>query len=204
MADFSPQPFGPRKFKKADAPDGLTVAFTPNPDILRTLSEGRKPGQKVLGFAAETAADMQALLPLAHTKLQGKKADVLAANRVNATDSGFGAVTNSMRSTKQKLKECLVSPQWREHLDEIAQGGLENIGPLFSFLLLGPQTMHRAAVALGQVTARLMQEQPESAKNIVRRLMPRAKPSQCGNRNVATPGCCLSLAVLLAFLRAWA
>ena len=91
VADFSP-----RKFKKADAPDGLTVAFTPNPDILRTLSEGRKPGQKVLGFAAETAADMQALLPLAHAKLQGKKADVLAANRVNATDSGFGAVTNSM------------------------------------------------------------------------------------------------------------
>ena len=69
---------------------------TPNPDILRTLSAGRKPAQKVLGFAAEPAADMQALLPLAHTKLQGKKADVLAANRVNATDSGFGAVTNSM------------------------------------------------------------------------------------------------------------
>lgn len=96
VADFSPQPFGPRKFKKADAPDGLTVAFTPNPDILRTLSEGRKSGQKVLGFAAETAADMQALLPLAHAKLKGKKADVLAANRVNSTDSGFGAVTNSM------------------------------------------------------------------------------------------------------------
>lgn len=76
-----------------------------------------------------------------------------------------------MRSTKQKLKECLVSPQWREHLDEIAQGGLENVGPLFSFLLLGPQTMHRAAVALGQVTTRLMQNQPESAKNIIRRLM---------------------------------
>ena len=76
-----------------------------------------------------------------------------------------------MRSTKQKLKECLVSPQWREHLDEIAQGGLENVGPLFSFLLLGPQTMHRAAVALGQVTALLAQQQPETAKNIIRRLM---------------------------------
>ena len=96
VADFSPQPFGPRKFKKVDAPDGLSVSFTPNPDILRTLSHGRKPGQKVLGFAAETAADMQALLPLAHAKLQGKKADVLAANRVNATDSGFGTATNSM------------------------------------------------------------------------------------------------------------
>ena len=76
-----------------------------------------------------------------------------------------------MRSTKQKLKECLVSPQWRDHLDEIAQGGLENVGPLFSFLLLGPQTMHRAAVALGQVTALLAQQQPETAKNIIRRLM---------------------------------
>lgn len=96
VADFSPQPFGPRKFKKVDAPDGLTVAFTPNPDILRTLSHERKPGQKVLGFAAETAADMQALLPLARAKLQGKKADVLAANRINSTDSGFGSPTNSM------------------------------------------------------------------------------------------------------------
>ena len=76
-----------------------------------------------------------------------------------------------MRSAKQKLKECLVSPQWREHLDEIAQGGLENVGPLFSFLLLGQQTMHRAAVALGQLTARLATQQPETAKNIIRRLM---------------------------------
>ena len=96
VADFSPQPFGPHKFKKIDAPDGLTVAFTPNPDILRTLAHGRKPGQKVLGFAAETAPDMKALLPLAHAKLQGKKADVLAANRINSTDSGFGAPTNAM------------------------------------------------------------------------------------------------------------
>ena len=76
-----------------------------------------------------------------------------------------------MRSVKQKLKECLSGPQWRDHLDEIAQGGLENVGPLFSFLLLGPQTMHRAAVALGQVTALLAQQQPETAKNIIRRLM---------------------------------
>ena len=76
-----------------------------------------------------------------------------------------------MRSAKQKLRECLLSQQWREHLDEIAQGGLENVGPLFSFLLLGPLTMHRAAVALGQITALLAKDQPETAKNIVRRLM---------------------------------
>ena len=76
-----------------------------------------------------------------------------------------------MRSAKQKLKDTINSPEWRSHLDEIAQGGLENVGPLFSFLLLRPQTMHRAAVALGQVTARLAETQPEAAKNIIRRLM---------------------------------
>jgi Phosphopantothenoylcysteine synthetase/decarboxylase len=39
---------------------------------------------------------MQALLPLARAKLQGKHADVLAANRINATDSGFGTPTNAV------------------------------------------------------------------------------------------------------------
>lgn len=76
-----------------------------------------------------------------------------------------------MRSAKKKLRECLVSPRWHEYLDEIAGGGLENVGPLFSFLLLGQQTKHRAAVALGRITASLAVEQPEAAKNIVRRLM---------------------------------
>lgn len=76
-----------------------------------------------------------------------------------------------MRSAKQKLKECLLSPQWREHLDGIVQGGQQNVGPLFSFLLLGPQTMHRAALALGLTTARLAEREPETARNIVRRFM---------------------------------
>ena len=76
-----------------------------------------------------------------------------------------------MRSTKQQLKQYLQSPQWQDHLEEIAAGGASHVGPLFSFLLLGPQTMHRAAVALGQVTARMAEKQPETAKNIIRRFM---------------------------------
>ena len=42
-----------------------------------------------------------------------------------------------MRSTKQQLKQYLQSPQWRDHLEEIAAGGASHVGPLFSFLLLG-------------------------------------------------------------------
>lgn len=76
-----------------------------------------------------------------------------------------------MRSAKQKLRGYLEGPDWREYLDEIAEGGTENVGPLFSFLLLEPRMMHRAAVGLGRVAARLAQEQPEAARNIIRRLM---------------------------------
>ena len=76
-----------------------------------------------------------------------------------------------MRSTKQQLKQYLQSPQWRDHLEEIAAGGASHVGPLFSFLLLGPQTMHRAAVALGLTTARLAEREPEAARNIIRRFM---------------------------------
>ncbi|MBS6829492.1 MAG: HEAT repeat domain-containing protein [Desulfovibrio sp.] len=76
-----------------------------------------------------------------------------------------------MRSTKQQLKQYLQSPQWRDHLEEIAAGGASHVGPLFSFLLLGPQTMHRAAVALGLTTARLAGRDSEAARNIIRRFM---------------------------------
>lgn len=97
VADFSPvPPASPGKFKKALAPEGFSVEFTPNADILQSLAAGRRSGQKVLAFAAETATDTTALLPLARAKLARKQADLLAANCVNAAGSGFATSTNSM------------------------------------------------------------------------------------------------------------
>lgn len=105
VADFSPVPHGPEKFKKEEARGGFSVAFQPNPDILRTLAAGRRPHQKVLGFAAETALDMDALLALARAKRARKDADLLAGNRVNSGDSGFGSATNSMAVTDRNGRE---------------------------------------------------------------------------------------------------
>lgn len=76
-----------------------------------------------------------------------------------------------MRSAKQQLKQHLQSPQWREHLTGMAAGGAAHVGPLFSLLPLDPQTMHRAAVALGLTTARLAESEAEAARNIIRRFM---------------------------------
>ncbi|MGE9984296.1 bifunctional phosphopantothenoylcysteine decarboxylase/phosphopantothenate--cysteine ligase CoaBC [Desulfovibrio sp. SGI.169] len=108
VADFSPDPpEGGRglKFKKSEAPEGFSLHFSPNPDILQSLADASRPGQKVLAFAAETTPDMDALLPLARAKLRRKKANLLAANRVNAPGGGFGASTNSMAVVDARGRE---------------------------------------------------------------------------------------------------
>ena len=96
VADFSPVPYGSHKFKKADAQNGFSVEFAPNRDILATLAAARRPGQKMLGFAAETASSMEELLGLARKKRQRKGCDVIAANIVGRKGSGFASETNSM------------------------------------------------------------------------------------------------------------
>ena len=68
VADFSPEPFGPEKFKKEGAQDGFSIRFQANPDILATLAARRRPGRRHWGFAAETAPDMEALMSLARAK----------------------------------------------------------------------------------------------------------------------------------------
>ena len=50
----------------------------------------------MLGFAAETAPDMDALMALVRGKRQRKQADLLAGNAVNAPGCGFGTDSNSM------------------------------------------------------------------------------------------------------------
>lgn len=76
-----------------------------------------------------------------------------------------------MRTSKKQLKRLLQGPDWRDHLEEIAAGGMTSVGPLFSFLLLGPLTMHRAAAALGVTVAQLAVTEPETARNVIRRFM---------------------------------
>lgn len=107
VADFSPVPYGTAKFKKADAAEGFSVEFRPNADILKTLAARRQPHQKVLGFAAETAPDMDSLMVLARAKRARKDADLLAGNRVNSSQSGFGTDTNCMAVVDRHGQEAI-------------------------------------------------------------------------------------------------
>ena len=91
VADFRPEPHGPGKFKKSMAEEGFSLKFLPNADILRTLAEERSEGQVIVGFAAESVPDMDALATAVHYKLSYKGADIIVGNRI--TD-GFARGSN--------------------------------------------------------------------------------------------------------------
>lgn len=98
VSDFAPErPENADRLKvKKKACQNLSVSFSANPDIIKTLCQNRRQDQKALGFAAEITPDMQSLLPLALGKLNDKHADIIAANRVNPGSGAFGAAMGSM------------------------------------------------------------------------------------------------------------
>ncbi len=91
VADFRPEPYVSGKFKKDKATEGFSLQFLPNADILRTLAEDRSEGQIIVGFAAESVPDMDALATAVHHKLSFKGADILVGNRIA---EGFARASN--------------------------------------------------------------------------------------------------------------
>jgi phosphopantothenoylcysteine decarboxylase/phosphopantothenate--cysteine ligase len=88
VADFRPKAVAPEKLKKADGvPE---VVLEPTPDILAGLGRTKRPGQVVVGFAAET----EQVREHAAAKLAAKRVDLMVANDVSAPDAGFEVDTN--------------------------------------------------------------------------------------------------------------
>ncbi|MDP7638523.1 MAG: bifunctional phosphopantothenoylcysteine decarboxylase/phosphopantothenate--cysteine ligase CoaBC [Candidatus Hydrogenedentes bacterium] len=65
--------------------DELTLKLTQNPDILAAVGAQKKSGQVTVGFAAETSE----LIENARGKLSKKNLDLVVANEVGVSDSGF-------------------------------------------------------------------------------------------------------------------
>ncbi len=90
VADFRPKAAATGKLKKADgAPD---IVLEPTPDILAGLGARKRPGQVLVGFAAETAD----LVANAEAKLRAKHLDLIVANDVAAPGVGFAHDTNAV------------------------------------------------------------------------------------------------------------
>jgi phosphopantothenoylcysteine decarboxylase/phosphopantothenate--cysteine ligase len=95
VADYRPSDVSEEKIKKGAGSRILTLDLVENPDILRALVDGRRPGQVVVGFAAETAADRAALVERGAAKARRKGADLLAVNAVGWS-RGFGTDDNAV------------------------------------------------------------------------------------------------------------
>ncbi|WAB81205.1 bifunctional phosphopantothenoylcysteine decarboxylase/phosphopantothenate--cysteine ligase CoaBC [Microcella daejeonensis] len=96
VADFRPREVAAGKLKKSEDDErGLTLELERTPDVLAALAAGRAPGQRIVGFAAETEREERALVELAAGKARRKGADLIVVNRVGWSE-GFGTQTNDV------------------------------------------------------------------------------------------------------------
>jgi phosphopantothenoylcysteine decarboxylase/phosphopantothenate--cysteine ligase len=90
VADFRPAQVAGRKLKKqAGVPE---ITLEPTPDILAGLGARKRPGQTIVGFAAET----DEVRKNAAAKLAAKGIDLIVANDVTAPGAGFEHDTNQV------------------------------------------------------------------------------------------------------------
>ena len=106
VADFRPAEVATQKLKKSesqalDEQNGFSIRLVRNPDILEELAHSvyattinERTGRPLVrvGFAAET----NNLIAYASAKLIAKRLDLLVANDVSRSDSGFGTETNKV------------------------------------------------------------------------------------------------------------
>ncbi len=100
VADYRPEVRSPGKIKKEalgrkarkqrGADRAILLRLLPTPDILEELGRRKKPGQVLVGFAAETG-DLESN---ALKKLRKKNLDLIVANRIGRQGEGFEADTN--------------------------------------------------------------------------------------------------------------
>ncbi|MEL6326064.1 MAG: phosphopantothenoylcysteine decarboxylase, partial [Cyanobacteria bacterium J06626_23] len=76
------------KLPKAQLPNPLALVSVP--DIVAKLAANRRPGQRLIGFAAQTGD----IVAPAKEKLARKRLDAIVANPVDQPSSGFGTDTN--------------------------------------------------------------------------------------------------------------
>ncbi len=86
-----------RKLPKSELPLNLELAYIP--DIVADLAKHKRPNHLLVGFAAQTGTEQEAIAA-AKDKLERKQLDAIAANTVSGLDNhqnhqtGFGTDTN--------------------------------------------------------------------------------------------------------------
>ncbi len=100
-ADYRPAEVSPVKIKKKRGEEFL-LRMVETPDVAKAVAAGKRPGQTLVGFAAET----DHLRENARAKLERKGLDLIVANDVTLPGAGFGTDTNiAALITAEKVEE---------------------------------------------------------------------------------------------------
>lgn len=115
VGDYRAEIVEPKKIKREQEPT-LTLTLASNPDIAAEVGARKRPGQILVGFAAET----DHLREHAAEKLRRKKLDLIVANMVVGENSAFGRETNRVmllgpsgdEGTLEGSKEIVAEGIW--------------------------------------------------------------------------------------------
>src|SRR2546427_6973475 len=121
VADFCPAEAQARKIKKEAVSE---IKLERTRDILAEIASQRRPGQLVVGFAAET----DHVIENAAAKLHAKRLDLIVANDVTQDGAGFEVDTNVV---------TLLFPDGRERPLELLGKFNAAIGALVKVVMLG-------------------------------------------------------------------
>ncbi|HZD37761.1 MAG TPA: bifunctional phosphopantothenoylcysteine decarboxylase/phosphopantothenate--cysteine ligase CoaBC [Actinomycetes bacterium] len=117
VADFRPKTAAEGKLKKDQGVPELVLEATP--DTLAELGRDRRPGQVLVGFAAETGDH----LANARSKLERKRLDLVVLNHVEGRRSAFGATAaDAYLLDAETVEELPAAPK-----DEIARRLLDRV-----------------------------------------------------------------------------
>jgi phosphopantothenoylcysteine decarboxylase/phosphopantothenate--cysteine ligase len=115
VSDYRPKSAASQKLKRSGP---MSLELEPTPDILAELA-GRKQGQIVIGFAAET----ENTLENARKKLIAKSLDAVVVNDVSREGVGFDSDRNAVTIiTHQEVVEVPENTKW-----EVAQRVLDQV-----------------------------------------------------------------------------
>jgi phosphopantothenoylcysteine decarboxylase/phosphopantothenate--cysteine ligase len=93
VVDFRPALAADHKIKKSEGQEQMRVDLELTPDILSDLAAARRPGQTVVGFAAEHG---EGALEYGRDKLRRKGLDAIVVNDISRADIGFDATDNEV------------------------------------------------------------------------------------------------------------
>lgn len=129
VADYRPAETNDSKMKKSGA-EGMVLTLVQNPDVLVGLVAARRPGQIIVGFAAETGDRSRSALDYAKDKFRRKGADLLVFNDVSE-DRAFGQDDNVVQILCAAGDEVLAGEEVRGSKDDVSQKVIEALSRQF-------------------------------------------------------------------------